>query len=309
MKDLSIVLGGIAGLFALYYGAEALVRGGRAIAIRARVSSLVIGLTLVAFGTSAPELFVSTWAAIEGLGDVCVGNVVGSNICNIALILGLTAIINPVAVNPLLFQRDVPLMLLASLATTVLCCVYGGMGIVAGIIFLAILVGYTLWSVADARGHDGHGEKFEMPLPIAVLATIGGLAALVLGAKLLLMSTMHLEKQFGVADEIIALTAVAIGTSLPELATSLVAAKRGEADIAIGNIIGSNIFNLLGILGFSACLAPFKIEGMCGIDFAFMLATALMLWPLMLWRKRLGLREGTVLLITYAIYLAILFHR
>lgn len=309
MKDLSIVLGGIAGLFALYYGAEALVRGGRAVAIRARVSPLVIGLTLVAFGTSAPELFVSSWAAIDGLGDVCVGNVVGSNICNIALILGLTAIINPVAVNPLLFQRDVPLMLLASLATTVLCCVYGGMGIIAGIVFLAILLGYTLWSIADARKIEGRGEKSEMPLVLAVLATIGGLAALVLGAKLLLMATMHLERQFGVADEIIALTVVAIGTSLPELATSIVAAKRGEADIAIGNIIGSNIFNLLGILGFSACLSPFKIEGMCEIDFAFMLATALMLWPLMLWRKRLGLREGAVLLITYAIYLAILFHR
>ena len=307
MKDLSIVLGGIAGLFALYYGAEALVRGGRAVAIRARVSPLIIGLTLVAFGTSAPELFVSTGAALHGLGDICIGNVVGSNICNIALILGLSALIAPLAVNAELFKRDLPIMILASVVLTVVCLFCGGIGRVVGLLFVVGIVAYTIIGIRSSP-EKCETHPPEMSRTAAYFAVIGGLLALVGGAKLILLGAVALEKHFGVADEFVALTVVAVGTSLPELATSVVAARKGEADIAIGNVVGSNIFNILGILGVSALLRPVAIEGMDWVDFGMMLVTAIGLWPLMGARGRLGRFEGILLLAVYGIYLWWLVH-
>ena len=304
MNDIYMALGGLIGLVLLYYGAEYLVRGGSAIASRSCISPLVIGLTLVAFGTSAPELFVSTGAALHGLGDICIGNVVGSNICNIALILGLSALISPLAVNAELFKRDLPIMILASTALTVACLFCGGVGRIVGALFTIGIVVYTIIGVKSAS------EKCETPTPqedisrgMAWLAVIGGLLALVGGAKLILAGAVAIEKHFGVADEFVALTAVAIGTSLPELATSVVAARKGEADIAIGNVVGSNIFNILGIIGVSALIKPVAIEGMDWMDFGMMLATAAGLWPLMGARGRLGRFEGVLLLAVYGGYL------
>ena len=253
MNEIYMALGGLIGLVLLYYGAEYLVRGGSAIASRSCVSPLVIGLTLVAFGTSAPELFVSTGAALHGFGDICIGNVVGSNICNIALILGLSALIAPLAVNAELFKRDLPIMILASVVLTVVCLFYGGIGRIVGLLFTVGIVAYTVVGIRSSSVKcETHPP--EMSRTTAYLAVIGGLLALVGGAKLILSGAVALEKHFGVADEFVALTVVAVGTSLPELATSVVAARKGEADIAIGNVVGSNIFNILGILGVSALL-------------------------------------------------------
>ena len=310
MNEIYMALGGLIGLVLLYYGAEYLVRGGSAIASRSCVSPLVIGLTLVAFGTSAPELFVSTGAALHGLGDICIGNVVGSNICNIALILGLSALLSPLAVNAELFKRDLPIMILASVALTVVCLFCGGIGRVVGLLFVVGIVAYTVVGIRSSGkcGTETVPPQENISRGRAWFAVIGGLLALVGGAKLILLGAVTLEKHFGVADEFVALTVVAVGTSLPELATSVVAARKGESDIAIGNVVGSNIFNILGILGLSALLRPVSIEGMDWVDFGMMLVTAVGLWPLMGARGRLGRFEGILLLTVYGVYLWWLVH-
>ena len=306
MNEILLTLGGLIGLALLYYGAEYLVRGGSAIASRSCISPLVIGLTLVAFGTSAPELFVSTGAALHGLGDICIGNVVGSNICNIALILGLSALISPLAVNAELFKRDLPVMILASVALTAVCLSCGGIGRTVGLLFTIGIVVYTIIGIRSSGGcgdatHTSQEGHFL--LVGAIAAAIGGLLALVVGAKLILAGAVALEKGLGVPDEFVALTVVAVGTSLPELATSVVAARKGESDIAIGNIVGSNIFNILGILGISALLRPVAVAGMDWVDFGMMVATAVLLWPLLGARGRLGRTEGAILLAVYGGYL------
>ena len=302
MNMILIALSAIGGLLLLYFGAEYLVRGGSAIAARSRISPLVIGLTLVAFGTSAPELFVSACAALRGLGDVCVGNIVGSNICNIALILGLTALIAPIGVNPLILKRDMPVMVAASLLLTAVCLFRGGMGWVLGLVFLAGLVVYTVISVRSASDW-AETLRPEMSSGAAWFGVVGGLIALIVGSRMLLAGAVAIEKRFGVPDEFVALTVIAVGTSLPELATSVIAARDGEADIALGNIIGSNIFNILGILGLSALLRPVTITGLSAVDFGMMIATAVLLWPLLGARGRLARAEGVILLLVYAGYL------
>ena len=312
MNEIYMVSGGLLGLALLYYGADFLVRGGCAIAERSHVSRLVVGLTLVAFGTSAPELFVSASASLHGLGDICVGNIVGSNICNIALILGLTALVAPVEVNPELFRRDLPIMVLVSVLLTAVFYLLGGIGRFVGLLFVVGIVSYTVIGICSAVG-NGEARSTElqtsaMSRSMAYSCVIGGLIALIVGAKLMLVGAVAIERHFGVPDEFIALTVVAVGTSLPELATSVVAARKGEADIAIGNVIGSNIFNILGILGLSALLRPVTVEGMDWVDFAMMIVTAAVLWPLFGMRRRLGRIEGVVLLAIYGGYLAWLVH-
>ena len=304
MNEILMCVGGVAGLVLLYFGADWLVRGGSAIASRACISPLVIGLTLVAFGTSAPELFVSTGAAMAGLGDICVGNVVGSNICNIALILGLTGLFAPIAVNAALFRRDMPIMVAASVVVTALCCLTGGLGRIAGGVFVVAIVAYTCHGIVMSR--KDAVERTEEPsvgMGRAIALAFAGLVVLVVGAKLILAGAVALEKGLGVPDEFVALTVVTAGTSLPELATSVVAARKGEADIAIGNIVGSNIFNILGILGASALLRPVAVSGMDWVDFGMMIATAVLLWPLLGVRGRLGRTEGVILLAIYGGYL------
>lgn len=302
MNIILIALSAIGGLLLLYFGAEYLVCGGSAIAARFRIAPLVIGLTLVAFGTSAPELFVSACAALQGLGDVCVGNIVGSNICNIALILGLTALIAPIGVNPLILKRDMPVMVAASLLLTAVCWFRGGMGWVLGLVFLAGLVVYTVISVRSASDW-AETLRPEMSSGAAWFGVVGGLIALIVGSRMLLAGAVAIEKRFGVPDEFVALTVMAVGTSLPELATSVIAARDGEADIALGNIIGSNIFNILGILGLSALLRPVTITGLSAVDFGMMIATAVLLWPLLGARGRLARAEGVILLLVYVGYL------
>lgn len=304
MEELLNVIAGTAGLALLYFGAEWLVKGGSALAARCRVPPLVVGLTLVAFGTSAPELFVSVDAALDGMGDMAVGNVVGSNICNIVLILGLSALVTPLGVNPSLFRRDVPLMVAASLAVAVLCGFCGGIGRVAGALLFTGLLVNTAFGIRDGRRTASAGDAAPPSMSLALSATAvgGGLVALVAGSKLLLKAAVFLSARLGIPDGIVALTVVAVGTSLPELATSVVAAVKGERDIAVGNVIGSNVFNLLGIMGLSALLAPVSCPDIGLVDLSMMVFTAILLWPIMKTGRRITRGEGIVLLAVYGAY-------
>lgn len=290
----------------LYYGADFLVRGGANIALKMKVSSLVIGLTLVAYGTSAPEFVVSVDAAIKGLGDVSLGNIVGSNTCNIALILGLCAVITPLQVNPKLLKFDVGIMIASAAILLVFYVINNGVNRLEATFFLLGCILYTIWSFYSSR-NDEKKEQDETPKPeyniwLSLFMVIAGLAALVGGAKLLVNSSVTLAHWFGLPEAVIGLTVVAVGTSLPELATSVVAAIKKEQDIAIGNVVGSNIFNILGILGVAPLFNPIKSPGISYVDMFSMLGVSILLYFIMKSGMKISRREGVILLIIYLLY-------
>ncbi len=301
----------LAGLVLLYFGAEGLVRGSSSLALRLGLSPLVVGLTVVAFGTSSPELVVSLKAALDGQGAISVGNVVGSNICNIGLILGLCAMITPIATNSQVVRVDIPIML-GITAVTLFVLADGHLGRPEGILLAAMLVAYVVFSIglarrqpADALGAE-FGEEVKISkrgLAVDVLMVIGGLVLLVFGARFLVDGAVIIARTLGWSEALIGLTIVAIGTSLPELATSLVAAVKKETDIAVGNIVGSNIFNLLGILGITAIVHPLQADGVGMVDFAVMAAFSLVLWPMAFHQQRITRPEGAALLAGYVGYL------
>ena len=305
------ILAGIAGVALLYYGAEYLIRGGVSIANKLKVPSLIIGLTLVAFGTSAPELFVSVDAALKGTGDISIGNVVGSNICNIALILGLSSVISPMVVQPQLLKLDVPLMIASSMALAVFYGLSRGVERWQALILLSTLIintGLRIWQ-SRRSGKAPAGEEEELlkssyPLWLSVLFCIGGLAGVTFGAKLFVGFAVYLATLFGVSEAVIGLTVVAIGTSLPELATSAVAAFKGENDIALGNVVGSNIFNVLCILGIAPLVSPIHSPGISWVDMVLMLCLSAALYPMMRFGKKFGRMKGAVLLCVYVAYTA-----
>ncbi|MBQ9088531.1 MAG: calcium/sodium antiporter [Lentisphaeria bacterium] len=308
---------GVAGVVLLYFGAEFLIRGGVAVARRLKVSPLLIGLTLVAFGTSAPELVVSIQAALNDSGDIAVGNVIGSNICNIALILGLCAVLRPVATNEKLFKLDMPLMVGSALLFSVFYRLDGrGINFWQGAVLFTILVAYLVWSVyQDKKSGSGElaaaaeeeaGEK-PVAIPFALLMFIGGLAGLILGAKSFVSSAIFFAKAMGVSQAVIGLTIVAIGTSLPELATSVVAIIKGERDIAVGNVVGSNIFNILVIMGVAPMVSDLHAPNVSMIDLGVMIFCSVVLFPLMYTGKRISRGEGAFLLLVYVAYTVWLF--
>ena len=307
------VVYGIIGLVLLYYGAEFLVKGGSAVALKMKVSPLVIGLTLVAYATSAPEMVVSIDAALKGFGDVSIGNIVGSNICNIALILGLCATITPLKVNEKLLKSDTLLMIAAAAVLLIFYAINRGVNRYEAAFLLLGSLSYTFWSIYASRRENASSdvpEKVKYPLWIALLMVAGGLAALIGGAKLFVNAAIDLARWCGVSDAVIGLTVVAIGTSLPELATSVVAAIRKEQDIAIGNVIGSNIFNILGILGVVPVISPLKNYSINMVDLGTMMAFSLLLLPLMRTQWKISRGEGAVLLLGYIAYTGylILYH-
>lgn len=310
---LALLLGSVA----LFFGAEALVRGASSLASAARIPPLLIGLTLVAFGTSAPELAVSTSSALAGSGDVAIGNVIGSNIFNILFLLGLSALVAPLVVARALVRIDAPIMILISAATWWLAA-DGSLGRTEGAVLLLGSVVYTLSVIRRSRSepvdpltHRGAGaDEDGRPTrvrPIHFVMVVGGLALLVLGARWFVDGAVSAARIFGVSELVIGLTVVAAGTSLPEVATSVTAVLRGERDIAVGNVIGSNIFNLLIVLGASALIAPSGLpvgRGVLTFDLPVMVAVATVALPLFFSGYVIARWEGAVLLVFYAAYVS-----
>jgi cation:H+ antiporter len=303
----------LAGLLLLTAGAEALVRGSSALARRLGLTPLVVGLTVVAFGTSAPELVVSLEAAVGGQGDLALGNVVGSNIFNVGVILGLTALICPVAVSLPVIRFDTPVMIAVSLLGVGLVAL-GTVPRAAGLGLLLLIVAYTVFNIreakrqAQAEAAAGSAEAPAMPSSISLdlLFIAGGLGMLVLGSHLLIASATALARALNVSEAVIGLTVVAAGTSMPELATSVAAALRRQPDIAVGNVVGSNIFNILGILGTAATVRPLSAPGIGLRDAWVMLAFAVAVLPLFWTGRRLLRWEGVLLLAGYGGYLWVL---
>ena len=309
MSGIEITLYLIGGLVLLFIGAEGLIRGSSSLAIKIGITPLVVGLTVVSFGTSAPELVVSLKAALMGNSSIAMGNVLGSNVANIALILGISAIIRPLNVHADVIRREIPIMIGASFLVFFL-SLDGSLGIIEGIIFLLILILYTIISIVLARKEKNpdvktefeEGLKSKLNVPLSIILMIGGLGLLILGANLFVQGAVVLAKLFQISDVVIGLTIIAIGTSLPELITSIVASYKNEADIAIGNIVGSNIFNLLCILGITAIILPISTRGISIIDWIVMLFCAVIILPLSKTGFRISRIEGGLLFTGYIIY-------
>lgn len=301
----AMILGGLA---ALNFGAEFLVEGSACMARRYGVSHLVIGLTIVALGTSLPEMMVSTQASLDGRGDIALGNVVGSNLFNVAIILGLSALIRNVNSSEQLIKRDAPIMIAVSLLL-LLILIDGTISRPEALILFVGIVAYVFGLIAIerknkracendvGRDHYKHGIAGDLAL------VLGGLGALVVGARLLLIGAVDLAKSIGVTEAVIGLTLVATGTSLPELATSLVATRRKEYDIAIGNVVGSNIFNILAILGVSGLLRPIEMVDMTLVDIYVMIGVSSLLLLFMFTGRRISRWEGITFLAIYTGYM------
>jgi cation:H+ antiporter len=306
-----MVAGGFLGLL---LGGNWLVDGAVALALRLSISPMIIGLTLVGFGTSMPELVTSVQAALIGSAGIAVGNVVGSNIANILLILGVAALIAPMAVDRGTLRRDGMVMLLASVLC-VLIVLYGTLGRVAGSILLGGLALYLVLMIRLARTERieagqieaGPIEVGQMPGWRAGLTLAGGLVVTIVAAKFLVQGAVVLAADWGMSETVIGLTVVAVGTSLPELVTSVVAARKGQSDLAIGNVIGSNIFNILGILGITALVQPLVVpQSIMVLDIWVMLGAALALILLAMRRWQIGRLEGGLLVASYTGYVAYL---
>lgn len=297
----------ILSLIALYIGAGWLVQGSSALAFKAKISPLVVGLTIVAFGTSTPELFVSLNATLSGQGDIAIGNVVGSNIFNIGFIVGISAIVCPLQAKQQLTRIDIPLMLIASILLVAFLW-DKQLGRLEGIFFLASISLYTLLSLYYSRKQKkdtprlGLGEESKH-WAFDLLYIAGGLIILLFASDLLIENAVSIAKEAGVSEAIIGLTIVAAGTSIPELATSVVAAIKKNPDIAVGNVVGSNLFNILAITGASALANPIQTKNINPIDLLVMLGMSLLLLPLVKSGQRITRTEGLVLIFVYLIYL------
>jgi cation:H+ antiporter len=309
MLMLTLVLIGSFAL--LIVGAEGLVRGSAAVARRLGVQPLLIGLTIVALGTSSPELIVSVGAAATGNGNIGLGNALGSNISNLLLILGAAALVRPIHVRPELLRREVPVLIAATvlvialLYDRVLSRVDGAVLLLGGIGWLAA---EFLSARREYRASSADSALLRSgPAPRAVwvemLWLLGGLAALLVGARYLLGGSVVMAERLGFSEMAIGLTVVAIGTSLPELATSMVAARRRQDDVAIGNAVGSNIINVLVVLGVTALINPIEIQGLRFFDIATLLGSVLLIVPLLRTGGRISRFEGVILLAAYATYL------
>jgi cation:H+ antiporter len=307
----------ILGLVLLVWGADLLVRGAARLAAAVGISALVVGLTVVAFGTSAPELSVSVASAYKGQADLALGNVVGSNIFNILVILGLSAIIIPLTVAQQLVRFDVPLMIGVSILLYVL-CLDGLIGRLDGALLAGGIITYTIFLIRQSRKESSIEVKAEYEqefgtgdpkAPKQWLKNIGliaiGLVFLVLGSNWLVDSAVKIARIFGVSELVIGLTIVAAGTSLPEVATSVMAAIKGERDIAVGNVVGSNIFNILCVLGFSSLVSPAGVkvsQAALEFDILVMIGVALAAFPIFLAGYRVSRFEGAFMLLAYVGY-------
>ena len=299
------------GIALLCYGADFLVRGGVRIANALKIPPIVIGLTLVSFATSAPELVVSIDASINNIGDISIGNVIGSNCSNIGLILGLACLISPVNVKPRLMKFDSPVLLLSTILLLLFIMLNGGVNRLEAAILLTLFIMYMWKTVVDAlKNKDASAEKSAtegkpLAIGLACVFVVGGVLALVFGAKIFVKAAADIARIYHVSDAVIGLTIVAIGTSLPELATSVVAAYKGENDIAVGNVIGSNIFNILSILGIAPLIRPIIASGIETADIFTMGILTILMLIMMATRKTISRLEGGLLLLIYVGYITL----
>ena len=309
----------VVGLSLLVWGADKLVFGSAALAKNYGISPLVIGMTILAMGSSAPEMMVSAAAALDGKTDTAVGNVIGSNIANIALILGITALIKPLAISSGIIRRELPLMLIVTLLA-------GGimydnyLGFNEGILLVALFIVFILAMLYISRKEQPNGDTLlneqesEIPDGVpngkAIFWVVVGLALLPLGANMLIDNAVIIAKHFGMSDLVIGLTIIAIGTSLPELAASVAGVLKGEDDMAVGNIIGSNVFNILAVMGIPALLHPSSIsEYIMSRDFYVMLGVSVLLLIMALGKSRsINRIEGGILVTCFLIYQGFLFY-
>jgi cation:H+ antiporter len=316
--DWMIVLYLLGGFIILMAGAEGLVRGASSLAAALGISPLVIGLTVVAFGTSAPELAVSVQSAYRGTMDVAVGNVVGSNIFNILLILGISAVITPLIVNSQLLRLDVPLMIVVSFIFYFM-ALDGVISRLDGLLLFGGLLLYIWWSIRKSRqeqeGKEEDDDEYSQKdggvfgYVKNVAFVVVGLAMLVVGSDWLVEGATALARLFNVSDLIIGLTIVALGTSLPELATSIVAAIRKERDIAVGNVVGSNFFNIMAVIGLSGLVAPVGVEVSAvalQFDIPVMLFVSVLAFPILFIDGRISRWEGALMLVLLAAYITYL---
>ncbi len=301
------------GLLFLYYGAEFLVKGSSQLALSFGIRPLIIGMTVVALATSMPEMMVSLAAVFKQSSDLAAGNIIGSNIANIGLILGATALIAPLAVARGTLVRELPIMLAASILVFLL-SLDGQLGRLDGFLLVAGLIlflGYCYRSSCKTAPAD------QQPLPQTekpsrrgqhILLVLVGIVGLGLGAEMMVRSAVFIARQLGISDLVIGMTVVALGTSLPEFAASTVSALKGQDDLSVGNVIGSNIFNLLFVLGFCSIMRPIPIDsGVMSYELPLMLLFSLGLWPLVQRRLRLGRTEGALLLFCYLLFISFYF--
>ena len=309
----------IIGLALLLLGANFLVESSVALAQKAKISNFVIGLTIVGMGTSSPELFVSVTGALKGAGDIAIGNVVGSNICNILLILGLTAAIFPFPIERTTYRRDIPFAILATLLVVVFVndnVLFGGANMLSRLdsgVLLAVFAIYMAYVIIKDRKSGGESEECKSMLSgknvyLLVFIAISSLTILICGGNLFLASAIDVAKAWGMSDAVIAITIVAVGTSLPELITSVVAAVKKNTQLALGNAIGSNIFNLLLILGVTGLISPFETNSIGYSDYAVMTLAILMTFVVVFTfgKRKFDRIEGVIFLAVYVLYITYL---
>lgn len=293
------------------WGADRLTEGASALARRMRVPEIVIGLTIVAAGTSAPELFVSLVSALKDTPDMAVGNVVGSNIFNTLLIVGCAAMVAPMVIAPSTVKKDMPFAVGASMLLLAVILMGNDVSRSDGFVLLAFFALFMVYTFRVAL-QKGNGENASVMAPVNVwkslLYVVAGLGGLIIGSNLFVDSASDVARQLDISEGVIGLTIVAGGTSLPELATSVVAARKGQSAIAIGNVIGSNVFNILLILGLTATVSPMAVQGITVVDLSVMLVSILMVWAFSYTKYTVARWEGAVLTLAFMAYMGWLFY-
>ena len=294
----------LVGFVLLIKGADFFVDGSSSIAKLLKIPSVVIGLTIVAMGTSAPEAAVSVSAGIQGSNEIAISNVVGSNIFNMLVVVGACALIKPFTLDKTILKRDFPVNIAASVLLLVFAFIGSELGIIDGIVMLVLMIAYITWLVITAmKNREESNEEIKTLSPVvSVIFIIGGIAAIIFGGNLVVENAKAIASAMGLSETFIGLTIVAVGTSLPELVTSIVASRKGENGLALGNVVGSNIFNLMFILGISSSITPIAVDSVAIFNIVLLLIMTALMYTLCVCTKKLGRVSGAVMVLAYIAY-------